>query len=125
MSRRPAVCRTVARQEVGAIGEAAVRAVCADAPPHGVFFVDLKCDAGGAPRVTEINVGRFGTTIHFYTMAGFNFPELAVQLALGELPEQPRVEPIPPEIYWLRTLDCGPVLLPGRALDEAETDHGP
>jgi carbamoyl-phosphate synthase large subunit len=116
----PAVCRTVDRPEVGATGEAAVRAVCADARPHGVFFVDLKCDAEGHPRVTEINVGRFGTTIHFYTMAGFNFPELAVQLAFGELPEQPRVEPIQPLVYWLRTLDCGPVLLPGKALDEPE-----
>lgn len=120
----PAVCRTVARQEVSAIGEAAVRAVCADSPPNGVFFVDLKCDTEGAPRVTEINVGRFGTTIHFYTMAGFNFPALAVQLASGELPERPRLEPVPPQVYWLRTLDCGPVLLPGSALDEPGAGEG-
>jgi len=107
----PAVCRTVTRPEVRAAGEAAVRATCGDAP-HGIFFVDLKCDAEGAPRVTEINSGRFGTTIHFYTAAGFNFPELALQLCLGQTPDEPRHDPIPAGTYWLRTLDCGPVLLP-------------
>ena len=38
------------------------------------------------PRITEINAGRFGTTIHFYTEAGCNFPYLLVQLAFGEQP---------------------------------------
>ena len=108
----PAVCRTVTRPEVREAGEAAVRATCGDAP-HGIFFVDLKCDVAGAPRVTEINSGRFGTTIHFYTAAGFNFPELALQLCLGQLPAAPRIDPITAGTYWLRTLDCGPVLMPG------------
>ena len=112
----PAVCCTVSRPEVRRIGEAAVRAVF-EGEPHGIFFVDLKSDAAGTPRVTEINSGRFGTTMHFYTEAGFNFPELAVDLALGRLPDEPVCDPVPADTYWLRTLDCGPVLLPGSALD--------
>ena len=111
----PAVCHTVDRPEVDVIGEATVRAVCPN--PHGIFFVDLKSDAAGQPRVTEINSGRFGTTMHFYTAAGYNFPELAVDLALGRLPDAPVRNPVNNDTYWIRTLDCGPVLLPGFALD--------
>jgi len=113
----PAVCRTVSRPTVRAAGEAAVRAIFdgCDTEPHGIFFVDLKCDAAGTARVIEINSGRFGTTIHFYTAAGFNFPELALQLCLGQLPDSPRHDPIAAGTYWLRTLDCGPVLLTGEA----------
>jgi carbamoyl-phosphate synthase large subunit len=78
--------------------------------------VDFKCTAEGKAKVTEINVGRFGTTIHFYTMAGFNFPELAVNLALkGPGNDEALYDPIAEDIYWLRTLDCGPVLTTGRA----------
>jgi carbamoyl-phosphate synthase large subunit len=109
----PAVTRTVARADVRALAERAVRAV--DERPHGVYFVDLKEDAAGAPRVTEINAGRCGTTVHFYTEGGYNFPWLLVQLAAGRA-----VEPLPDpaaavevDLYWVRTLDCGPVLVRG------------
>ncbi|MCA9669469.1 MAG: hypothetical protein KC503_27930 [Myxococcales bacterium] len=109
----PAVSRTVRDPRLRAVGDAAVRAVCEEAPPHGAFFVDLKGDAEGQPRVTEVNGGRFGTTIHFYSEAGFNFPALLVALCLGgALPEGAPIEdPIAPDTYWIRTLDCGPVLL--------------
>lgn len=113
----PAVSRTLRRPELRALGEAAVRALCdGHGPAHGVFFVDLTEDRAGAPRVTEVNCGRFGTTLHFYTAAGFNFPELALALALGERPA-PVLDPIPPDLYWLRTLDCGPVLIRGSDLE--------
>jgi carbamoyl-phosphate synthase large subunit len=110
----PAVTRTVHRAELDDIGERAVRAL--DDRPHGVYFVDLKEDAGGLPRVTEINAGRCGTTVHFYTEAGFNFPWLLVCLAAGLdtswLPVSPR-NVVPADLYWVRTLDCGPVLVHG------------
>jgi carbamoyl-phosphate synthase large subunit len=110
----PAVSRTVRRPEIREIGAAAVRAICPH--PEGIFFVDFKSTAAGEPRVTEINAGRFGTTIHFYTTAGFNFPELAVRLALGidldRLPANVVHDPISEDTYWIRTLDCGPVLVP-------------
>jgi len=112
----PAVSRTVRRDDVVSIGEAAVRAV--DDAPHGVYFVDLKEDEHGRPRVTEINAGRCGTTVHFYARAGGNFPALLVELAeRGTL--EPLAEPnawVESDLYWVRTLDCGPELLRG---DEA------
>ena len=106
----PAVSRTIKDQTVSKVSESAVRALVAD--PHGVFFVDLKGDSDGAHRVTEINAGRFGTTIHFYTEAGCNFPYLLIKLAYGEpIPNTPIIDPIQENTYWIRTLDCGPVLV--------------
>ena len=116
----PAVSRTVRRADMASVAEAAVRAL--DREPHGVYFVDLKEDAAGAPRVTEINAGRCGTTVHFYTEAGFNFPWLLVCLAagldLGWLPASP-YDVVPEDLYWVRTLDCGPVLVRGGAAFDA------
>ncbi|WP_428261327.1 hypothetical protein [Haliangium sp.] len=114
----PAVSRTVSRPDVRDSGEAAVRAL--PGPPHGVYFVDLKEDAHGVARITEINAGRFGTTIHFYTEAGANFVAALAALALGRslpgAPEgrlfgAPAIDPVAPGTYWIRTLDCGPVLV--------------
>lgn len=120
----PAVSRTVGRGDVIATGEAAVRAV--DDEPHGVYFVDLKEDEQGCPRVTEINAGRCGTTVHFYARAGGNFPALLVELA-----ERGTVEPLADpnawvenDLYWVRTLDCGPELVRGDAAFDAYPQAG-
>jgi carbamoyl-phosphate synthase large subunit len=111
----PAVSRTIDRDDVHLLGVQAVAAL--DAAPHGVYFVDAKEDGAGMPRVTEINAGRCGTTVHFYTEAGCNFPWTLARLALGRdvpmLP-QPRAA-VPADLYWVRTLDCGPVLVRGAA----------
>ena len=80
-----------------------------------VFQFELGGSGGGSWYV-EINSGRFGTTMHFYSAAGYNFPELALTLCLGETPERAVKDPIPEDTYWIRTLDCGPVLLPGSAV---------
>ncbi len=106
----PAVSRTVSRVDVNEIGEAAVPVI--DPHPNGAYFVDLKGNDDGVPCITEVNVGRFGTTIHFYTEAGFNFPRLYVQLALGQDPKLGRVRnQLDEGMTWVRTLDCGPVLV--------------
>jgi carbamoylphosphate synthase large subunit len=106
----PAVSRTIRDSRVAELGEQAVRTLMPR--PNGPFFVDFKDDERALPKITEINAGRFGTTIHFYTEAGFNFPYAAVRLAYGEeLEGAPILEPIPENTYWIRTLDCGPVLV--------------
>jgi carbamoyl-phosphate synthase large subunit len=115
----PAVSRTVDRPDVADIGERSVRAI--DDRAHGVYFVDLKSDEHGAPRVTEINAGRCGTTIEAYSEAGFNFPQWLVRVALGQ-PDRGPDDPhraVEPEVYWVRTLDCGPVALRGDAAFDA------
>lgn len=100
------------RPDVEELARRAVLAVDADAT--GVFCVDLKEDAGGVARPTEINCGRFFTTSHFFTAAGVNVPWLYVRLAFGE--EVPAVEPLPGGLHWVRHIDCPATLVTEDAL---------
>jgi len=114
----PAISHTIHREDINQLGRKACLAV--DPQFSGPAFVDFKEDAFDQPHITEINVGRFGTTHHFYSVAGANFPGLVVRLALGlDLPEW--VKPcnvLPPDIYWIRTLDAGPVMVTRDQIDE-------
>lgn len=114
----PAISHTVHRTDINAIGPRVCLAI--DPSFHGPAFVDFKEDGGGTPRVTEINVGRFGTTFHFYSAAGANFAELVLRLAFGEsLPGWVKAYDVLPEgLYWIRTLDAGPVLTSAEKLAE-------
>ena len=61
----------------------------------------------------------------FYTCAGLNLPWLLVLLALGrELPDVPARNPLPADLYWIRTLDAGPVLIDGEDLRAGRLDAG-
>jgi len=57
----PTRAQVVHNADVDEMAEAAVSSV--DADPHGVFCVDLREDETGQPRPTEINAGRFSTTV--------------------------------------------------------------
>ena len=66
------------------VDEISLRAIKAiDPEPDGIFGVDLTYDRNGVPNPTEINIGRFFTTHHFFTKAGLNMPYIFVQAALG------------------------------------------
>ncbi len=106
-SSSPSVARTVNRPDVNKAGESAVRAVAER--PHGVYCVDLKCNAAGDPLVTEINVGRFFTTSNFFAHAGLNMPDMYVQLGLGRALDvtPPVYDPLPDNLYWVRMIDMG------------------
>ena len=121
----PAIAHTVSRADLNELGEAATRVL--DDTMDGVAFLDFKSDDKGRPRITEMNAGRFGTTNHFYTVAGVNMPWLLVKMALGEaLPaDLPRTDPLPPDLYWIRTLDCGPVLVEGARIEAGEVGSLP
>lgn len=106
----PAVCHTVHRPDLNDLGTRCVLAI--DPRFHGAAFVDFKGAGDGRILPTEINAGRFGTTHHFYTAAGANFPYWMLRMTLGEaLPDLPPYDVLPPDLYWIRTLDAGPVLL--------------
>jgi carbamoyl-phosphate synthase large subunit len=89
---------------------AAIHAV--DTRPHGIFAVDMTYDREGLPNLTEINIGRFFTTHHFFTRAGVNFPKIYRDLALyGRRPElEKRINPLPDGLLWIRGMDVAPVL---------------
>jgi carbamoyl-phosphate synthase large subunit len=103
----PSVARTVNRDDINEIGQAAVNAVSAE--PHGVFCVDMKEDANGRPKVTEINPGRFFTTSNFFAHAGSNMPAMYLELGqTGQLRQKPpRLNPLPENLYWVRMIDMG------------------
>lgn len=111
---------TVADERVDEISLRAIRAV--DPEPHGIFSVDLTYDSEGIPNPTEINIGRFFTTHLFFTTAGLNMPYIAVRLAFGEEPPPlPRkINPLPPDLTWIRGMDKEPVLTDVAALEVME-----
>ena len=105
------VAETVSDPQLDDIAERAIRAI--DTCPSGIFSVDLTYSNAGEPCLTEINIGRFFTTIHFFTEAGVNFPYIFVALAYGERPPLPekRINPLTPGLLWVRGMDTAPVLV--------------
>jgi hypothetical protein len=95
------------------VDEIAVQTILSvDTAPHGLYGVDLTYDNKGLPNPTEINIGRFFTTIFFFTAAGLNMPSLYLRLAL-DLPIPPikkKFNPLPPDLMWARGMDTEPKL---------------
>jgi len=108
-SSSPAVARTVANTALDTLADQAVRAL--DYEPHGVYGVDMKCDTQGRPHITEINAGRFYTTIDFLASAGLNLPEILVKLHRGDTIPVLGCSPLAANQYWVRTADCLPRLV--------------
>jgi hypothetical protein len=108
---------TVRDPAIDVFAERAIRAI--DAEPHGIFSVDMTYDRDEAVRATEINIGRFFTTIHFFTEAGLNMPEIFMKLAFGEAvpPLSRPINPLEPGLVWIRGMDTPPVLTTEAAID--------
>jgi carbamoyl-phosphate synthase large subunit len=100
------------------VAKAAIRS--ADPRPHGIFGVDLTYDDDGRPNPTEINIGRFFTTILFFARAGLNLPQIYCDLALhGKRPDLNRnVNPLPEGLLWIRGMDVEPVLTTDQKMKE-------
>ena len=111
------VARTISRRDVAEIGEACVRAI--DPRPNGIYGVDMKEDRKGTPRVTEVNIGRFFTTIEFFTQMGLNMPDIYVRAGMGQRWKEP--EKLPDNWYWLRSMDSPPRLVMGE--QKTMNDH--
>lgn len=105
----PVVARSVHDAKVNSTAAQAIISI--DPQPHGIYCVDLKCDASGAPRPTEINAGRFFTTSYFFSAAGANMPYQHVLMGLGYDPAPAaQYNAVPAGLYWIRHIDCGWVL---------------
>ena len=111
-SSSPSVAVTVRSDAVNEVATRAVQTI----DPHatGVFCLDIKEDSSGTPCITEINAGRFFTTSNFFARLGANMPDDLIRLAFGEkLPRRRRYDAVPPNCYWIRLMDAGPVLVRG------------
>jgi glutathione synthase/RimK-type ligase-like ATP-grasp enzyme len=117
----PAVARTVDEPAVDELALQSIRAL--DAEPRGAYCVDIKESGSGPAKVTEINAGRFFTTSNFFATAGLNMPDLLVRCALGERPPRRGSSPLPPDLFWIRMVDMGYVLVPGDTLDPWPRAH--
>lgn len=85
--------------------------VAVSAKPHGVYGVDMTYDFQGIPNPTEINIGRFFTTVQFFAEAGLNMPVILKDLCLyGKKPNVKQLNPLPDGLLWLRAMDCAPIL---------------
>ncbi|MFI5009138.1 MAG: carboxylate--amine ligase [Solirubrobacterales bacterium] len=104
------IAATAAEPEIDELARASILAI--DPTPHGVFGVDMTYDREGRPNLTEINIGRFFTTIHFFTRAGLNMPLILRDLTLdGSRPRLDKpLNPLPSGLVWIRGMDRPPVL---------------
>ncbi|MFO8020289.1 MAG: hypothetical protein R6U96_16820 [Promethearchaeia archaeon] len=109
----PIVAKTIHNEEVNDLATKAVLSI--DSEATGVFCVDMKGDNEGTMCPTEINSGRFFTTSYFFSAAGnkynipkANMPYMLVKLAFEEkIPKGPNYNVLPPDLYWIRHIDCG------------------
>jgi biotin carboxylase len=111
----PSVARTVDEPAVDDLAIRAIRAL--DPVPRGAYCVDIKESADGVPNITEINAGRFFTTSNFFAAAGLNMPDMLIRCALGDRLSAVGSSPLPADLYWIRMVDMGYVLVPGDELD--------
>ena len=106
--------RLVNSPELVALASQAVGHVCRKTvtKPHGVLTVDFKEDAGGVPKVTEINVRHVATTSAL-AAGGANLAEDTVQLALGHLERVPRDGSFvfKEGLVFLRDVDGAPIVM--------------
>ena len=113
----PTVQRTIHDDAVNEVAYGAVKAI--DDKYNGIACVDLKEDKDHLPRVTEINPGRMFTTSYFFSSLSYNylqnnignFPINYLDVAFGKIPELPPFNSLPKDIYWIRHLDIGEVMI--------------
>ena len=119
MPGTPSVARTVHDEEVNRAGKKSVKAIARR--PSGAFSVDVKEDSNGRPSVTEVDPGKFHTTMplwgyvalkHFGLPWYSNLADLYVRLGLGEEPPRdvPEQDLLPAGYYMIRNMDSGIIL---------------
>lgn len=116
----PTVARIIHDEEVTRIGISAVKAL--SPRPHGFYSVDLKEDADGKPKVTEVD-GKWHTTAPLWGYAfskvkkdiKYNIAHVYVEIGLnGEVKQDlPEKDLFPEGLYLIRHIDCGVLLKHG------------
>lgn len=102
-----ALAKTVCEPRLVEVSAQAIRAL--DPRASGAFDVDLKDDARGAARITEINAGRFLSGTGLFDLTGrHNMALTYVRLALGEPVQIEPVYDVAEDYYMVRDLDTLP-----------------
>lgn len=115
----PSVARIIVDGAVNSVAADSVRAI--DPKPHGAYSVDLKGSASGVMCVTEVDSGKFHSTMPLWGYIAVkhlgmpwyaNLADLYVRLGLGEEPDGaiPKTDLLPGGYYLLRDMDVGAFL---------------
>jgi hypothetical protein len=115
----PSVSRTVHDRRLNDVGERAVKAI--DDNPSGAYSVDIKESEDGRPCVTEVDSGKFHSTMplwgyiavkHLRLPEYANLADLYVRLGMGEevKDKPPKTDLLPEGYYLLREMDVGAYL---------------
>lgn len=114
------VSRTVHDDAPGLVGNCAISHIqeLVGKPLNGIITVDMKEDQDGAARITEINP-RPTNTLHL-AEAGCNFAAHLVDLSMGRSVSAPLYNACEPGVYYLRDVDCRPVILPEDQLKSSQ-----
>lgn len=113
----PSVARILRDEKINRVGMAAVKAL--NPNPHGFYSVDLKEDANGNPKITEVD-GKWHTTAPLwgyafakvYNKPLYNIANIYLKLGYGEdiIEAPPKIDLFPEEHYLIRQMDSGVVL---------------
>jgi predicted ATP-grasp superfamily ATP-dependent carboligase len=115
MSSTPALAKTLCDDQVLDLCDTAIRTIAPKA--SGVFNLDVKEDARGHAKITEINAGRFAMITNLYDFTGqHNMVQIYVRMALGRSPGIDRVRDIEPDQYLIREYDSQPLIAPLREI---------
>ncbi|KFM22226.1 carbamoyl-phosphate synthase large subunit protein [Marine Group I thaumarchaeote SCGC AAA799-B03] len=111
----PSVAKIIHDKRINDLGVKAVKAI--SKIPHGCFSVDIKEDGNGNPHITEVDSGKFHTTIGLWGYMAennlklpwyYNLPRLYLHLGLGgEPPIENHFDIYPNDLYLMRNMDCG------------------
>ena len=87
--------------------------------PNGIYGVDMAYDEQGIPNPTEINIGRFFTTVEFFAQAGLNLPVILKNLCLynRKPANSPLLNPLESGLLWVRGMDTPPRLTTESKID--------
>jgi len=115
----PSVSRTMHDPCINESGQRAVKAI--DPSPNGAYSVDVKESTDGTPCITEVDAGKFHSTMplwgyiavkHLGLPEYANLADLYVRLGLEEdlADKPPKTDLIPDGYYLLREMDVGAYL---------------
>jgi len=115
----PSVSRIIRDPRLNEVGQKAVKAV--DPKPNGAYSVDVKESGEGNPCITEVDAGKFHSTMplwgyiavkHLGLPEYANLADLYVRLGMGEEVRDmpPQTDLLPDGYYLLRDMDVGAYL---------------
>lgn len=112
------VGETYADPIVDKIAQDACKAVSEE--PNGIYGVDMAYDNDGIPNPTEINIGRFFTTVEFFAQGGLNMPVILKNLCLyNKKPNLSKTcNPLVNGLLWVRGMDVSPLITTEEEIDK-------